>query len=88
MQLRKCNAREAAAKAAVYATRNKKHDDDVTVVVADFVPRQSDAHVPGLLKRTAGPAAAALAALAAAGMKEERAAQSWRPLETPSESWR
>ncbi|GLC58862.1 hypothetical protein PLESTB_001409100 [Pleodorina starrii] len=87
-QLRTCNAREAASKAAVYAMRSKKHDDDVTVVVADFVPRPSDTHVPGLLKRASGPVAAALAALAAAGMKEERAAQSWRPLETPSESWR
>ncbi|GIL48008.1 hypothetical protein Vafri_4730, partial [Volvox africanus] len=87
-QLRTCNAREAASKAAVYATRNKKHDDDVTVVVADFVPRQTDVHVPGLLKRAAGPSAAALAALANVGMKEERAVQSWRPLESHSESWR
>ena len=87
-QLRTCNAREAASKAAVYAMRNKKHDDDVTVVVADFVPREADTHVPGLLKKTNGPAAAAAAALAAMGMREERAAQSWRPLEAPSDSWR
>ncbi|GIL74972.1 hypothetical protein Vretifemale_4816 [Volvox reticuliferus] len=87
-QLRTCTAREAASKAAVYAMRNKKHDDDVTVVVADFVPRQTDLHVPGLLKRAPGPSSAALAALAAAGMKEERAVQSWRPLESHAESWR
>ncbi|EFJ42787.1 hypothetical protein VOLCADRAFT_121483 [Volvox carteri f. nagariensis] len=87
-QLRTSNAREAASKAAVYAMRHKKHDDDVTVVVADFVPRQSDTHVPGLLKRASGPAVAALAALAAAGLKEERAVQSWRPLDSHSESWR
>ncbi|KAG2444124.1 hypothetical protein HYH02_009065 [Chlamydomonas schloesseri] len=87
-QLRTCNAREAASKAAVYAMRNKKHDDDVTVVVADFVPRESDTHVPGLLKKTNGPAAVAAAALAAMGMREERAAQAWRPMEAPSDSWR
>ncbi|KAG2436825.1 hypothetical protein HXX76_006347 [Chlamydomonas incerta] len=87
-QLRTCNAREAASKAAVYAMRNKKHDDDVTVVVADFVPREADTHVPGLLKKTNGPAAAAAAALASMGMREERAAQAWRPLEAPSDSWR
>eukprot|EP00198_Chlamydomonas_reinhardtii_P004024 XP_001693360.1 protein phosphatase type 2C [Chlamydomonas reinhardtii] len=47
-QLRTCNAREAASKAAVYAMRNKKHDDDVTVVVADFVPREADTHLAAL----------------------------------------
>lgn len=87
-QLRPLTAREAAAKAAVFALRTKRHDDDVTVVVADFVPRPEDSHVPSLLKKAGGPAAAAAAALARAGMREERAAQAWRPLETPSDSWR
>ncbi|KXZ45179.1 hypothetical protein GPECTOR_57g469 [Gonium pectorale] len=87
-QLRTCTAREAASRAAVYAMRNKKHDDDVTVVVADFVPRPSDTHVPGLLKKANGPVATALATVAAAGLREEKAVQAWRPLETPSETWR
>jgi hypothetical protein len=68
-------AKVAAAHANANAIKSKgRSHDDVTVLVIDFVPRQADAKAPGLLAKKAGGGKGGV--------------QLWRPLETPSTSWR
>lgn len=75
--MRGMTAKAAAAHANANAVKSKgRAHDDVTVIVVDFVPQESDAKAPGLARKQQG------------GGKGGKGVQIWRPLETPSATWR